>query len=160
KFVDAAGKETGFFSLAPIRKLAEESLIPSLLGGVKLRMAVVGMRSGQIKYVSETGRLLDDPKLPSDDSGSPQVGVIDGMLASAAIPVFLEAQNLAGDLYVDGGLRQIAPVNAAAAMGANEIYTVVAPIVLQPLRPDEKLSGIFDIGSRAATDITIDEITS
>jgi hypothetical protein len=82
------------------------------------------------------------------------------MLASAAIPVFFEAQNFAGDLYVDGGLRQIAPVSAAAAMGANEIYTVVSPIPLRPLRADEQLSGLFDIGSRAATDITIDEITS
>jgi len=79
------------------------------------------------------------------------------MLASAAIPVFFEMQNLAGDWYVDGGIRQVAPVSAAVAMKAREIFAIVAPV---PLAPDGDYTkkGLLDIGVRSATDVTIDEI--
>jgi NTE family protein len=158
-FVTAFKNAHGIYNLGPIANLARNKVNLQLLGSIKLRMAMVGLASGQVRYASELGRLLTDPSLPSGDAGSPQVDVIQAMLASASIPVFFDMQQLAGDWYVDGGIRQLAPVKAAVAMGAMTVYTVVAPI---PLGPDTDYTnkGLIDIGTRVATDITIDEITT
>ena len=163
-FLDDITIAHGIYNLQPIADLAKRHIHRELFGTIRLRMATVGLRSGAIKYVSEMGRLLDDPALPSADPGSPQVDVIAGMLASAAIPVFFEAQELAkgtrsADLYVDGGMRQVVPIRAAIGMGATEVYAVVAPIALAE-DTDFTSKGLLEIGTRAATDIVIDQITT
>jgi predicted acylesterase/phospholipase RssA len=158
-FVTTFKNAHGIYNLGPIANLARNNVNLQLLGKIKLRMAMVGLASGQVRYASELGRLLTDPSLPSGDAGSPPVDVIQAMLASASIPVFFDMQQLAGDWYVDGGIRQLAPVKAAVAMGAMTVYAVVAPI---PLGSDTDYTnkGLIDIGTRVATDITIDEITT
>jgi predicted acylesterase/phospholipase RssA len=156
-FADTFKIAHGIYNLQPIEDMARQKVSFQLLGNIRLRMATVGLQSGAIRYITEFGRLVDDPALPSDDFHSPQVDIVRGMIASAAIPLFFEMQNLAGDWYVDGGLRQVAPIEAAIAMGATEVYAVVAPTPLAP-ETDFTHKGLVDIGTRAATDITIDQI--
>jgi NTE family protein len=156
-FVETGVRAHGMYNLQPIQELAKRSVNFSLLGNIRLRMATVGLKSGAVKYVTEKGRLLSDPTLPSDHAGSAPVDVILGMLASAAIPLFFEMQHLGDDWYVDGGLRQIAPIGAAIEMGASEVYAVIAPTPLA-IDTDYTNKGLVDIGTRAATDITIDQI--
>jgi hypothetical protein len=56
-----------------------------------------------------------------------------------------------------GGIRQEAPVGAAVAMGAKEVFAIIAPV---PIKPDGDYTnkGLPEIGLRAATGVTIDEI--
>jgi predicted acylesterase/phospholipase RssA len=152
----------GIWNLKPIEDLARSGQILDcsklgIPGSPKLRMATVNLRTGALKYVTEKGQLVDDPATP--DPNSPQVDPISGMLASAAIPLFFEMQNLAGDWYVDGGIRQIAPVEAAVAMNATQVYAVVASAPLC-IDTDYTSKGLVDIGFRAATGVTIDQITT
>jgi hypothetical protein len=121
-------------------------------------MTTVGLQSGALKYVTEKGWLVDDPTSDGGDASSSQVDVIQAMIASASIPAWFEMQNMAGDWYVDGGIRQEVPIEAAIAMKAAEVYAIVSPI---PLRYDNNYmkKGLPDIALRAATDITLDEIT-
>ena len=56
-----------------------------------------------------------------------RVNLVQGVLASASIPMFFPTVPLGlGDRYVDGGLREIAPVQAAIDAGATEIYAICA----------------------------------
>lgn len=157
-FISTAMSATGIYNLQPIKDLATKNFDPGLLGsgGVRLRMATVGLQSGALKYVTEKGWLVDDPKSNGGDPYTLQVDPIQGMIASSSIPVWFEVQNMGGEWFVDGGVRQIAPIQAAIEMGATQVYAIVSPI---PLGCELGLKGLFDIGLRAATDITIDEIT-
>jgi hypothetical protein len=54
-----------------------------------------------------------------------EVSIIDGMLASAAMPSFFPPVQLtSGQQYVDGGIRSQSPVEAAVALGPDRIITV------------------------------------
>jgi len=49
---------------------------------------------------------------------------IEHVMASAAIPLLFPAVSIDGDLYVDGGLRQIVPLSPAIHLGADRLVLV------------------------------------
>jgi NTE family protein len=116
-------------------------------------MTTVGLKSGALKYVTENGWLVDDPK---SEVGALLVDPIQGMIASASIPAWFEVQKMGTERFVDGGISQEVPIRAAVEMGASQVFAVVSPI---PLKNTNAITGLVDIAVRAATDITIDEIT-
>jgi predicted acylesterase/phospholipase RssA len=134
KLKEGLASHHSLFHLEPIEALARAKITGDLVqsSGIKLRMAVVALESGRLLYVTEQGRLIDDPAKPSDDSSSPEVDLVSGMLASAAIPAIFRPQWLAGEFCVDGGVREVAPLAAATALQATDVYVVVAPIPLEP----------------------------
>lgn len=120
----------GLFNLEPTRKLlsdADEGIRPDLIAksGISLRLAMVCLDDGDLYYVNETGRLFKGRanKIPDDAA---KVNLIDATLASSAIPLIFKPIKLNGKHFVDGGIREVAPVKAAWEMGANEIYAIVA----------------------------------
>ena len=181
KFQEGLEKNKSLFHIEPIRILGEAHVSPDLVqaSGIKLRMAVVALESGRLLYVTEHGRLVDNAAKWSDDPASPKVGLVPGMLASAAIPAIFRPQWLAGEWCVDGGTREIVPISAAVALGATDVYVVVAPVTLQqdpsfgpapividilagPTKEQEEalkqpVRGIADIAGRAI-DILADEV--
>jgi NTE family protein len=155
-FFGAVQEAGSLFHLQPIEILARKNVRFNQLGSIRLRMATVGLQSGALKFVSEAGRLLEDPTIESDDQDSPPVDIVKGLLGSAAIPGFFEAQFLGDDFYVDGGVREIVPVQAAISMGASQVYAIVAP---GPLQFDNHFANMLDIAGRSL-DIALDEITT
>jgi len=154
-FLSTAKSATGIYNLRPIQDLARKKIDLRLLGssgGIRLRMTTVGLQSGALKYITERGWLVDDPK---SDGGTLHVDPIQGMIASASIPAWFEVQKMGGEWYVDGGIRQEVPIQAAIEMGATQVYAVVSPIPIH----ETSLKGLVDIALRAATDVTIDAIT-
>jgi predicted acylesterase/phospholipase RssA len=67
----------------------------------------VALESGELRYVTETGHLHDraDQRLELDP-----VSLVDGILASASIPVAFPPVLLGDEHYVDGGAREILPL--------------------------------------------------
>jgi hypothetical protein len=156
-FVSAAESATGIYNLGPIENLARMQIKPQLFGGdgaIRLRMTTVGLNSGALKYVTEKGWLVDDPK---SEVGEFLVDPIQGMIASASIPAWFEIQKMGTEWFVDGGIRQEVPISAAIDMGASQVFAVVSPI---PLEKTSNIKGLVDIALRAATDITIAAITA
>src|SRR5436309_14347092 len=98
--------------------------------GIDLLVAMVGLDSGELRYVrydrsaSESAGVPSGNLLSRDDltSSLAVVSMRDAVLGSAADPIFLAAQEVAGDLYVDGGVREIAPLRAALQMGATRVF--------------------------------------
>lgn len=100
-------------SLAPVADLLARELHPGRVAasGIALRVGIVGLESGELRYVTETGALHDrtDRPLPL-----PPVPLGEGVLASASIPVAFPPVLLHGEHYVDGGAREILPLELLA----------------------------------------------
>jgi predicted acylesterase/phospholipase RssA len=156
------------YNLEPIRQKASASLVPARVTawaatGNRLRMAMVGLASGELRYVTETGRMVErDGFTPCYDQETgfeiANVSLIQAMLASAAIPVFFRAITIKDDLYVDAGIREQLPIDVAAQLGARTIYAVHASKRDLDPRPDVRDGGMVDIAMRSLMEIAINEI--
>jgi NTE family protein len=112
--------------------------------GLLLRLAVTALGAGVLRYVTEDGTIVEaDAVTPVAGAGAGPVDVLDGALASASVPAIFPPRPMAGDVYVDGGVVNNVPVQAAANLGATRIVAVLAvPLVQPPDRRDfTKMSG-------------------
>jgi predicted acylesterase/phospholipase RssA len=106
-----------------------QAVTPALISrpGLQLRLAVTALRAGVLRYVTEDGTLVEsDARTPAPDAAAGPVDLVDGAIASASVPMVFPPHPMADDDYVDGGVIEIVPVSAAAALGATRIIAVVA----------------------------------
>jgi NTE family protein len=102
---------------------------PSLVGrpGLQLRLAVTALRAGALRYVTQDGLIVeDDAHTPAPGAAAGPVDLVEGVLASASVPLVFPPRFMADDDYVDGGVLQLIPVRAATQLGADRIIAVVA----------------------------------
>ena len=83
----------------------------------KIKVGAVNIESGEIKYVS-----------PQDSH------FLDFVYASSSIPMLMPAVYIDQDFYLDGGLREVAPIRKAIEDGATEIVLIAchSPLLYQP----------------------------
>ena len=93
----------------PLQNLIKKIINPDVIkkAPVKLNVGAVNIYSGEITYV--------DPSNPN---------FLDFVVASTAIPIMMPVKSINGIPYLDGGLRDVAPLGRAINEGANEIYCV------------------------------------
>lgn len=98
------------YTTAPLRSFIKANLNELLVkqSGKRLRMSAVSVKTG-------------DRRVWNEDSAH----LLDGIMASAAMPVFFEPVALDADLYVDGGIRETTPVRDAVRLGALNIDVIV-----------------------------------
>lgn len=119
--------------------------------GLQLRLAVTALRAGVLRYVTQDGTIVtEDAVTPAPGPAAGPVDLVEGVIASASVPLVFPPRPLADDDYVDGGVLQVVPVRAAALLGATRIIAVVA----MPLRIDREERDFTDdhaanIGLRA-----------
>lgn len=141
-----AGGASSFLTLDPIEEALRHGgpsgirpVEPRLVArpGLSLRLAVTAMGAGVLRYVTEDGTIVEaDAVTPVTGAGAGPVDVIDGALASASVPTIFPPRPLADDVYVDGGVVNNVPVQAAANLGATRIVAVLAVPLVQP--PDRR----------------------
>jgi NTE family protein len=222
------------YSLAPIAsKLRAQLSVDKIRAwaqtGKKLRLATVGLESGRLRYVTETGQLVERDNTPvvikvpapqcraiadaivtleqevrslqrqlqgapTQEKASliaeirelgeqiqqqqqalavcsstippiaqpvPPVSLIDGALASASIPGVFSPVGLGSETYVDGGVREMLPMQAAIDLGADRIYGIAASkadVNPYPLGSFAQKS-MLEIVGRSLTDIMPNETT-
>jgi len=119
--------------------------------GLQLRLAVTALRAGVLRYVTESGIIVEeDAMTPAAGVAAGPVDVLEGALASASVPVVFPPRPLADDDYVDGGVLQNVPVRAALHLGATRVIAVLA-IPLRVPREEHNFSNdqAANIGLRA-----------
>src|SRR5690625_2083118 len=91
--------------------------------GTTLRISVVGLESGQLRYVTGEGALRDIHDNPVDDE---PVDFIDAVTASCAIPGVFPPVEIHGEHYVDGGIRANLPTDIAYTLGAKQVIAITS----------------------------------
>jgi NTE family protein len=115
-------------------------LDPSLVArpGLDLRLAVVALGAGVLRYVTGDGRIVaGDAVTPVPGAAGGPVDLVDGVIASSSVPMVFPPRPMAGDSYVDGGVVDNVPVAAAAALGATRIYALLAVPLDPPPDPHD-----------------------
>ncbi len=116
---------SGVYSLSPLKKLISQFVSDKTYYMAPVTVCQVDLRSGKIEYVS-------------NDKSSPEK-FADAVCASCAIPGVMEHVNG----YVDGGVREQAPLYKAIQDGADKIVVILCnPITPDPL-PYEMPSGML-----------------
>lgn len=125
--------------------------------GLELRLAVVALGAGVLRYVCGDGAIVaDDARTVVEGPGT--VDVIDGVVASASVPMIFPPRTLAGDAYVDGGIVENVPVAAAASLGATRVYAILAvPIDPPAVRRDYESASAPEVFLRAIGEISFAE---
>jgi predicted acylesterase/phospholipase RssA len=119
--------------------------------GLQLRLAVTALRAGVLRYVTQDGTIVaDDAVTPAPGTAAGPVDLVEGVIASASVPLVFPPRPLADDDYVDGGVLQVIPVRAAALLGATRIIAVVAmPLRIEREERDFTDDHAANIGMRA-----------
>ncbi len=196
-------------------------------GGKRLRLAIVGLESGGLRYVTEGGQILErdnytqltrptgihpacqplqnrlneliaertsaqqELKTASGSEKSALVAeirelnaeigqtsadldacqqvnppprrpavadLVTAVLASAAIPALFRATTIEGETYVDGGVREVLPLQAAIDLGARTIYAIDASRPDVVPAPSFQGAQMFSILNRSLVDVAINEV--
>jgi len=152
-----AMRAQSLMSSEPVRRMVGEHIDPARVAasGIRLRIGAVSLESGALRYVTETGALHSRSDRPLDAAPVP---LTDAVLASAAIPVVYPPVRLGEEHYVDGGVREILPVDVALEhLGARHIFAVVASAGGVDPVADFSSKGLLEIARRVSADIGPDE---
>ncbi|PYF98388.1 Patatin-like phospholipase [Georgenia satyanarayanai] len=158
--VDGARRERSMYRPGPIvdHLVDPEIFRPDAVAasGVTLRVAVVALESGELRYVTEDGTLVDRDDRPL---GADPVDLVEAVRASCAIPMVFAPVRLGEENYVDGGVRESLPAEVAMThLGVDTCYAVVAgPSGLrrEDSYDDKDMLGIL---MRTTTAIMTDEV--
>lgn len=93
----------------PLKRLLEKVVDPQIVrdSGIHIQVPAVNVRTAEVKLFTE-----------KDD-------LIDIQMASSAFPSFFPPYKIDGELYTDGGVRDIAPLKNAIDWGADEIFVII-----------------------------------
>ncbi|MEE8868978.1 MAG: patatin-like phospholipase family protein [Acidipropionibacterium acidipropionici] len=90
--------------------------------GVTLRIATVALESGELRFMTEKGTLVDRDNQPVSDT---RHEVTKGVLASCSVPGVFRPVEIDGEHYVDGGVRENVPAEIAIGhLGATHPYVI------------------------------------
>lgn len=82
-----------------------------------------------------------------------------GVLASAAMPVFFAPIELGAERYVDGGVREIIPLEIAIRAGVTDVVGICCSSRELPAADNKAKAGLPAVGMRALTEIALGEVT-
>lgn len=120
--------------------------------GMKVRLATVALESGQLRFMTESGELVDRDNRPI---GSSVFDVSKGVLASCSIPGVFRPVELDGEHYVDGGLRENVPVEMAVGhLGVTHPYVVTCSPQGVPRSEDMSQVTMLDLVTRSISLLT------
>ncbi|MCE6991642.1 patatin-like phospholipase family protein [Dyadobacter sp. CY323] len=109
----------GIVDPVPLHQLIRKHLHDDHLTNtpVKVKVGAVNIASGEIRYVA--------PRDPD---------FVKFVYASSSIPMLMPAVEINQQLYMDGGMREVAPVRQAIEDGATEIVLIAchSPLLYQP----------------------------
>lgn len=162
QIVGGVQRERSMFRPGPLveRLIEPDFFDPAVVAasGVELRIAAVALESGELRYVTESGVLVDRENRPLVDELT--VDLVQAVRASCAIPTVFPPVRLGGENYVDGGTRESLPVEIALdQLGVDRCYAVVAgPSTGVPTEQSYDDKDMLAIVMRTTTAIMTDEI--
>lgn len=122
--------------------------------GMKLRIATVGLESGDLRYITEGGVLVDRDDQPISGEAHE---VTKGVLASCSIPGVFRPVKIEDEHYVDGGMRENVPAEMAIGhLGVTHPYVITCSPLGTSRSTDFRSKNLLDLVTRSI-DILTDE---
>ncbi|MEO7588406.1 MAG: patatin-like phospholipase family protein [Arachnia sp.] len=122
--------------------------------GTTLRIGMVALESGALRFLREDGALVDREDQLFDKGPH---SLATGVLASSSIPGVFRPVPLGAETYVDGGVRDNLPAEMAIQhLAADKTYLISSKGVGVPARQSMRDADLFAIVMRS-TEILIDE---
>lgn len=150
-------KAQSLLSLQPVADLIARELDLDRVAnsGIALRIGTVSLESGELRYITEKGEMLDRAGnlLPH-----PPVPLADALVASASIPVAFPPVRIGEEHYIDGGAREILPL--AILLDTLDVDLAIAVSASSPaITPSYSYAerGLFDIMRRVTAEIATNE---
>lgn len=137
--------------------LDEDTFSPARVAasGATLRLAMVALESGALRFMTERGTLVDRDNRPTDDLTAHDLTI--GVLASCAIPAVFRPVPIGAETYVDGGAREALPAELAIGhLGAERNYIISSQSNGVHPRDSMADADLFSVVMRS-TEILIDE---
>jgi NTE family protein len=160
--LQALANSQSLFNLIPIAAIMNG--IPNLdqnvrASGIQLRMGLVSLESGKLRYVNENGNFVDADANGKfvNVAGDPAVPLGQAAIASASMPIIFPPIKIGNDNYVDGGVREIVPMSAAVDAGMQVIYAIVCATPTAPPEDAFDGRGLMDIVNRTV-DLMTDQM--
>jgi predicted patatin/cPLA2 family phospholipase len=122
--------------------------------GMKLRIATVALESGELRYMTEDGTLVDRDNQPVAGESH---DVTRGVLASCSIPGVFRPVEIDGEHYVDGGVRENVPAEMAIGhLGVTHPYVITCAPLGISRSSDFGSKNLLELATRSI-DILTDE---
>lgn len=131
-------RSQSLFKFDPVRMKIDAAIDPAKVAnsGINLRIALVSLDTGQMRYVDQRGRFVDDDfPVPLRDAVQASASVPIAYPPTAldegfSTPVVGPAVQVKGH-YIDGGVRDNAPLRAADEAGASSIVVILpSPVAM------------------------------
>lgn len=140
-----------------VKLLDEDTFSPARVAasGATLRLAMVALESGTLRFMTERGTFVDRDNQPIVAEEAHDLAV--GVLASCAIPAVFRPVPIGDQTYVDGGARENLPAELAIGhLGAERNYIVSSQSNGVHPRASMADADLFSVVMRS-TEILIDE---
>lgn len=152
--IDSAKDAKCLYRLSPTEGLLRDpktfNISKANSSGIKLRLALVSLESGELRYVDESGILTRTGDVDLVD-------LVSAAIASASIPAVFPPVKLGPENYVDGGVRSNLPIKMAVDAGANFIYAISCSKLTLDITGSFDNKKIIDISKRALVDILLNQ---
>lgn len=151
---------TAMFNLDPIERTMRSKLSATQAAPkIPLRLVSASLETGQLILVDERGQVRQrGPNPPGNAGAAPTTDVVDGAIASAAMPGIFRARRLGDHMCVDGGVKDVVPVQIAVhELGCHDVIAIrlTAPPALLETDP---LRSFGEVTSRALFQMAFDEM--
>lgn len=161
--MSALNNAQALFNISPIEHKMNQNVDLYRAGnsGISLRMVSVSIETGALIMVDEGGTVLERGRptiRPNKVPPAPVTNLVDGAIASATMPGVFPARRLRDHMCVDGGVREVVPVQTAVdELGCNEVIAirVSAPPAVKHTDPSR---GVGSVIARSVLELTFDEI--
>jgi NTE family protein len=134
----------GIVDPLPLHQLIRKNVNDEYLAKtpIKVKVGAVNIATGEMRYVSPQ-----------------QSNYLDFVFASSSIPMLMPAVEIEQQLYLDGGIREVAPIRQAIEDGATEIVLIAchSPLLYQP--EDINTRNLITLIERVR-DITVNQIVN
>lgn len=121
--------------------------------GVTVRISMVALESGELRFMTEDGTMVDRENNPLPDIPAADLSL--GALASCAIPGVFAPVRIGDEWYVDGGTREATPAEMALGpLDVDRCYVVVSSPVENPRAESFASKSMLHILMRSAEILT------
>ncbi|MBZ0234952.1 MAG: patatin-like phospholipase family protein, partial [Deltaproteobacteria bacterium] len=129
RILHALGARGGLVDPRPVARLCELAVDQGAIGEHLRRRRLTGVAVSATEVATGRATVFHQARHPPATGGAVMTPVElspEHVLASASMPVLFPAVAIGGELYCDGGLRQMVPLSPALHLGARRVLMVSA----------------------------------